>query len=98
MRVWAEALPAEGKASSCIQIYVEDNGIGFEEGQAERIFQPFTRLHSRTEFEGTGIGLAICRKIAERHHGSIGARSQPGEGTTFILTLPKVQPKNEVAD
>jgi signal transduction histidine kinase len=66
---------------------VQDNGIGFDEKYLDRLFQPFQRLHGRGEYEGSGIGLAICRKIAERHGGSITARSTPGEGSTFIVTL-----------
>ncbi len=72
-----------------VLIIVEDNGIGFDEKYAERIFQPFQRLHSRDVFEGSGIGLAICRKIAERHSGSITAHSTPGKGSRFIITLPR---------
>ncbi len=70
------------------RILVEDNGIGFEEKYAERIFTMFERLHGRGQYEGTGIGLAICRRIAERHGGTIEAHSKPGEGSTFIVTLP----------
>jgi DNA-binding LacI/PurR family transcriptional regulator/signal transduction histidine kinase len=70
------------------QITIEDNGIGFDEKYAERIFGVFQRLHSRSEYEGTGVGLAICRKIVERHGGSITAKSSPGQGATFIITLP----------
>lgn len=70
------------------QIIVEDNGIGFAEKYLDRIFNVFQRLHSRSEYEGTGIGLAICRKITERHHGTITAKSQPGQGAKFIITLP----------
>ena len=70
------------------RITVSDNGIGFEEKYAERIFTMFERLHARAKFEGTGIGLAICRKIAERHGGSIEAHSRVGEGATFVVTLP----------
>ena len=70
------------------EISVADNGIGFEMKYAERIFGIFQRLHGRNEYEGTGIGLATCRKIAERHHGSIRAESTIGEGTTFIIQLP----------
>jgi signal transduction histidine kinase len=74
------------------QISVEDNGIGFDEKYLDRIFNVFQRLHGRGEFEGTGMGLAICRKIAERHNGSITARSTPGQGATFLVTLPLEQP------
>jgi light-regulated signal transduction histidine kinase (bacteriophytochrome) len=62
------------------QIFVEDNGIGFDEKYSERIFQLFQRLHGRGEYEGTGLGLAICQKIAKCHGGDISARSEPGKG------------------
>ena len=74
--------------STICQIEVTDNGIGFDEKYLDRIFTVFQRLHGRNEYEGTGVGLAICRKIAERHGGLITAKSQPGEGTTFIIVLP----------
>jgi light-regulated signal transduction histidine kinase (bacteriophytochrome) len=70
------------------QIFIEDNGIGFDEKYLDRIFGMFQRLHSRKEYEGTGVGLAICRKIVEWHGGMITARSKPGQGATFIVTLP----------
>ena len=70
------------------EIRVADNGVGFEPRHASRIFRVFERLHSRTDYPGTGIGLALCRKIAERHGGTISAESAPGEGTTFTVTLP----------
>ena len=70
-------------------ITVEDNGIGFDEKYRDRIFQIFQRLHGRNEYEGTGIGLAICRKIVERHGGTITASSTPGEGAKFLITLPR---------
>lgn len=71
------------------EVFIEDNGIGFEAQYADRIFRPFQRLHRRDEnYEGTGIGLAICRKIVEHHGGSIRAESTPGEGATFIVQLP----------
>jgi signal transduction histidine kinase len=70
------------------RILVEDNGIGFEEKHQERIFGVFQRLHPRDVYDGTGIGLAICRRIAERHGGTIAARSAPGQGSTFEVLLP----------
>jgi len=73
------------------QITVKDNGIGFDEKYIDRVFGVFQRLHNRSEFEGTGIGLPICRKIAERHGGSITAKSAPGSGSSFIATLPVKQ-------
>lgn len=69
-------------------LQVEDNGIGFEEKYAERIFSPFERLHSQRFYPGTGIGLAICRKIVERHGGQITAQSELGKGTVFHLLWP----------
>ena len=82
-------------ASDLCQILVKDNGIGFDEKYLDRIFQPFQRLHSSQEYEGTGIGLSVCRRIAERHGGEISAKSQPGRGSTFIVTLPIKQLKSE---
>ncbi len=73
-------------------ITITDNGIGFDEKYLEKIFTVFQRLHGRGEFEGTGIGLAVCRRIVERHGGTVTARSRPGEGSTFIVQLPVTQP------
>jgi light-regulated signal transduction histidine kinase (bacteriophytochrome) len=72
---------------------VQDNGIGFDEKYVDRIFVVFQRLHGRTEYEGTGVGLAVCRRITDRHHGTIIAHSKLGEGSTFVVTLPLSQPK-----
>jgi signal transduction histidine kinase len=74
--------------AGCYEIVVADDGIGFDIQYAERIFQVFQRLHGRSEYEGTGVGLAICRKIVERHGGSIRAESTPGSGARFIISLP----------
>ena len=78
-------------ADELCELTIEDNGIGFEEKYLERIFGVFQRLHGKGDYEGTGIGLATCRKIAERHGGTITARSTPGEGATFIVMLPPKQ-------
>ena len=79
-----------------VEITVQDNGIGFEEIYLDRIFNVFQRLHGRNEYEGTGMGLAISRKIVERHGGTITAKSKLGEGAIFVVHLPLQQPKNEL--
>jgi light-regulated signal transduction histidine kinase (bacteriophytochrome) len=70
------------------RILVQDNGIGFEQQYAEQVFTMFKRLHAGPEYKGTGIGLAICKKIVEEHNGHISARSNVNEGTTFTISLP----------
>lgn len=74
-----------------VRIYIRDNGIGFNEAYLDRIFTIFQRLHSRHEYEGTGIGLALVKKIVDRHNGVLGASSVEGEGSTFTLVLPLAQ-------
>ena len=85
---------AEPDDKLCV-LTVADNGIGFEEQYLEKIFAVFQRLHGRNEYEGTGVGLAVCRRITDRHGGLITAQSKPGEGATFIVILPIHQPKVE---
>jgi light-regulated signal transduction histidine kinase (bacteriophytochrome) len=70
------------------RIYIEDNGIGFDQKYSEQIFDMFRRLHASAEYEGTGIGLALCKKIVEMHKGFISAQGKPGEGSVFIISLP----------
>lgn len=77
-----------GRATGTLwEVTVRDNGIGFDNEHSERIFKMFHRLHGRDEYAGTGIGLAICERIAERHGGSIHAHGEPGVGSTFTFTL-----------
>jgi light-regulated signal transduction histidine kinase (bacteriophytochrome) len=76
------------------KITVQDNGIGFDDKYAEDIFRVFKRLHSYQEFEGTGVGLSICKKIVEKHNGFIKAESKIDNGSTFIIGLPEWQMAN----
>ena len=89
VRVLTEAIVSADGEGAQWRITVEDNGIGFDEKYRDRIFQIFQRLHGRSEYEGTGIGLAICRKIVDRHGGTIVAHSSPGAGAKFVITLPQ---------
>jgi light-regulated signal transduction histidine kinase (bacteriophytochrome) len=70
------------------RIYIKDNGIGFDQQYADQIFTIFKRLHSYDEYEGTGIGLSICKKIVDQYNGTISAQSNVNEGATFVITLP----------
>ncbi|GGC14595.1 PAS domain-containing sensor histidine kinase [Dyadobacter sediminis] len=85
-------LPSElqpgSNANQFIQISISDNGVGFDTYHLDRIFQMFQRLHTRSEFPGTGIGLAICKRVVENHGGGITANSKPGKGATFCIYLP----------
>ena len=80
--------PDNAQKRKFCELTVEDNGIGFDMNYVDKIFLPFERLHGDNKYKGTGMGLAICRKIVERHSGQIVARGVPGEGSTFIVTLP----------
>ena len=88
IRVYAEEASVQPDADGMFRLVVQDNGIGFEEKYLDRIFTVFQRLHGRAEYEGTGVGLAICRKIAQRHGGEITATSSPGQGACFRVALP----------
>lgn len=80
------------------EITIQDNGIGFDEKYAARIFGVFQCLHGQDEYEGSGIGLSVCKKIVERHGGAITAKSAPGQGASFIISLPVKQIKGEYAN
>lgn len=83
-----EKINASQSKNKYSRIFITDNGIGFEQIFAEQIFDMFKRLHNQNEYEGTGIGLALCKKIVEEHNGFISARSAVGEGSTFVISLP----------
>ena len=100
VEIAGEREPGPGGADEPVPMYritVRDNGIGFDEKYLDRIFNVFQRLHGRNEYEGTGMGLAICRKIVERHGGTITARGRPGEGATFVVALPVRRPPTREA-
>lgn len=98
VKISGRQITASSGAELC-ELAVQDNGIGFDEKYLDRIFAVFQRLHGRTEYEGTGVGLAVCRRITDRHGGTIVARSKPGQGATFIVTLPlqQTQPRPSAA-
>lgn len=91
VRIYAETPDHTAAAAEFCRLCVEDNGIGFDPKHATKIFQVFQRLHSRNEYQGSGIGLAVCKKIVDRHGGTIEALGRPGEGATFVVTLPLKQ-------
>lgn len=82
---------SESDSETWLRLKVSDNGIGFDPRFASRIFTPFQRLHGRHEYSGSGIGLAVCRRVVERHGGSISAESRPGHGSVFTVELPLYQ-------
>lgn len=86
-RIVVRALSAEDDFEN-VSIVVEDNGIGFEQEFAEQIFKPFERLHSQSKYDGSGLGLSICERIVSAHKGKINAKSVPGKGSIFMMTLP----------
>ena len=91
IRIHLQPFSNEAQNLTHIRLSIQDNGIGFDSKYAEKIFDIFQRLHSREEINGSGIGLSICKKILDRHHGTITASSQPGQGTNVTLTLPRSQ-------
>ncbi|MFW6058795.1 MAG: CHASE domain-containing protein [Phycisphaeraceae bacterium] len=81
-----------------VRLEIEDNGVGFEPEDAERLFKPFERMHDRAAYEGSGMGLAVCKRIVERHGGTITAYGRPNAGATFVVTLPHHHQRGETAD
>jgi len=100
LKIWSETSVVEKKQfvtttdNRYCRIFIEDNGIGFEQKYGEQVFEMFKRLHNNKAYEGSGIGLALCKKIVEKHHGYISVRSETGIGSTFIVTLPINSNKN----
>jgi PAS domain S-box-containing protein len=88
IKIWSEPLPGAQNTPESVLICIQDEGIGIDPKKAGTIFKPFVRLHGRFAYEGTGMGLAICQKIVERHGGKISVTSTPGQGATFSVRLP----------
>jgi signal transduction histidine kinase len=98
-RVEVSATPAPRADAEDIlwELRIADNGIGIDPAHAEKIFKPFERLHGHAAFEGSGLGLAVCTRIVERHGGRIRVEGEPGVGTTLIVTIPAAQRRREAA-
>ena len=96
LKISVESSTLEQHGKPFTEIIIKDNGIGFEQQEAEKIFNTFTRLHSKDKYEGAGLGLALCKKIVERHHGTICARGSKNNGAEFIIRLPQKQPSNQI--
>jgi signal transduction histidine kinase len=96
-KIFSGVLPQaqDAQPQQLCELTVSDNGIGFDEKYLDRIFNVFQRLHTRNEYEGTGMGLAIARKIVLYHGGAVTAKSAPGKGATFIVTLPATREKKQ---
>jgi signal transduction histidine kinase len=91
-----ESRVTQGAGKRFAELTVRDNGIGFDAAQGDTIFEAFARLNSKDKFEGTGLGLALCKKIADRHHGSIAATGVRGEGAMFVVRLPLTQTEKSI--
>ncbi|HXB05833.1 MAG TPA: ATP-binding protein [Puia sp.] len=91
-----ESRLTEGGGKRIAELTITDNGIGFDPEQAARIFETFVRLNSKDRFEGTGLGLSLCKKIVERHHGSIAATGMLNRGASFVIRLPLTQTERHV--
>ena len=96
LRIFVSSEPVQTEGIEFIKIVIKDNGIGFDQVYAERIFNTFTRLHSRDKYEGTGLGLALCKKIVQRHNGRIIANGSKNKGAEFIIHLPIKQTGNHI--
>jgi light-regulated signal transduction histidine kinase (bacteriophytochrome) len=91
----SQLLMMNGSGNKFYKLVIADNGIGFDNNLSKEIFKVFKRLHSYQEFEGTGVGLSICKKIVEKHGGIITAESEPDKGSSFIIILPERQRKED---
>jgi light-regulated signal transduction histidine kinase (bacteriophytochrome) len=103
VKVWGKSQKIPARCGSetgteMVEIRIEDKGIGFDEAFMTQVFAPFQRLHPQHEYAGTGMGLPICTRIVERHHGELTAKSQAGKGAVFIVRLPVTQPGKQDAN